>query len=175
MKKINEFDKKCLEMAVLSAEEAFKLGNYPVGAVLAIDNKIIGKAFNEINNRKSFVYHAENSLIIKNGKKLAIARKDKNKIVSLYTTLEPCIQCLGSAVTNHIDRIIYIEKDLNGGACGLKHHNIGIWYKEFWPDIINYRLNNKPSELMIKYFKKEILKGNIEWPKKMLQLLRCDI
>lgn len=166
---INDFDRRCLTEAIEVATTSFKQGNYPIGAVLAIDGRIIDAAGNEISNRKSFVYHAENRLIIDNGNKLFKARGQK--IISLYTTLEPCIQCLGACVTNHVDRIIYIQKDPNGGACNLKHANIGLWYREFWPEIIYAPISQVPKNLMLSYFQEKIKKGNDDWPKRMIELL----
>lgn len=169
--KINSFDKQCLLKAINAAAASFRKGNYPVGAVLSIDNKIVAVGGNEINKCKSFVYHAENNLIINNGDKLFKARS--KKIISIYTTLEPCIQCLGACVTNHVDRIIYIQKDPNGGACNLKYNNIGLWYKEFWPQIIYAPISKTPKNLMLAYFKEEIKNGNNKWPQKMIDLLSC--
>ncbi len=165
-------DREYLKLAIDVAEEAFEKGNYPVGAVLVIDNEIIGVAGNEINKRKSFVNHAENNLIMEFGYDLAEVREKDNKKVVLYSTLEPCIQCLGAAVTNHIDKICYIEKDPNGGACDLNHDNIGLWYKEFWPEIKQINFSKKPKKLMIKFFEKEIKYGNIEWAKRMLKFIK---
>jgi len=170
MKKINQFDKQCFEQVICVARETFTNDNYPVGAVLAVDNEIIDSAGNEINKQKSFVKHAENTLIIKNGKELAEAF-EQNKRISLYSTLEPCIQCLGACVTNHVNRILFIEKDPNGGACNLKHDNIGIWYREVWPEIIHVPFTDEPRQLMIKFFHEEIRRGNTKWPQKMLKLL----
>ncbi|MCA9382677.1 nucleoside deaminase [Candidatus Dojkabacteria bacterium] len=163
-------DEECLELAIRVAEDTFSKGNYPVGAVLAIDHEIVASAGNEINTKKSYVNHAENFLIINNGVLIAEAY-DQGKEISLYSTLEPCIQCLGASVTNHINRIIYIQTDPNGGACNLKHDNIGLWYRETWPNIEQVPFSTKPKEMMINFFKQEIKKGNIKWPTKMLGLL----
>jgi tRNA(adenine34) deaminase len=173
MNKITDFDKKCLQKAISIAKETFKMGNYPVGAVLAVGDKIIGYAGNEINKQKSFVDHAENLLIIKYGKKLAEVRDSRTE-VSLYTTLEPCIQCLGAAVTNHVDRIIFIEKDPNGGACNLKHDNIGLWYKEFWPLILQHKETDDVRNVMVAFFKDIVANnsGNIKWAKRMLSMFK---
>jgi tRNA(Arg) A34 adenosine deaminase TadA len=150
-----------------------KLGiNYPVGAVLSIDDEIIDVAGNEINRHKSFVKHAENVLIIRNGKKLYKASRAKKKI-TLFSTLEPCIQCLGSCVTNKVNQIVYIQKDPNGGACDIKYDNIGSRYKEFWPEIIHAPISKKPKMIMVAYFKEELKRGsNVEWATKMLGLLK---
>jgi len=79
-------DREYLKLAIDVAEEAFEKGNYPVGAVLVIDNEIIGVAGNEINKRKSFVNHAENNLIMEFGYDLAEVREKDNKKVVLYST-----------------------------------------------------------------------------------------
>ena len=76
---------------------------------------------------------------------------DAGKSSTLYTTLEPCIQCLGSCVTNNVSKIIYIQKDPNGGACDMKHDKIGLHYREVWPEIIHAPISEKPKKLMIAF------------------------
>jgi len=169
MYELIQFDKECFQKAIEVARETYKKGNFPVGAVLTIDDEIIDIAGNTKNEQQTYVNHAENTLIINNGKKLAQAYK-KGRKISLYSTLEPCIQCLGASVINHIDRILYIEKDPNGGACDIKHDNIGIWYKEVWPEIVYVPFTDELKKLMIKFFHEEIERGNTKWPKKMLGL-----
>ncbi|MFA5926505.1 MAG: deaminase [Parcubacteria group bacterium] len=169
--KLTKFEKECLRKAIDFATKACKTGvNYPVGAVLSIDDKIIDAAGSNMLKSKSRVMHAENILIIRNGGKLFKAF-EAGKKSTLFTTLEPCIQCLGSCVTNNISRIIYIQKDPNGGACNMKHDKIGLHYREVWPEIIHAPISEKPKKLMIAFFNSEIKKGNIEWPSKMLKLL----
>lgn len=165
---LTEFDKKCLDKAIEIARQTCEHGlNYPVGAVLAIDDEVVDEAGNEINKNKSYVNHAENALIIRNGARLYEATKTK-KQKTIYSTLEPCLQCLGACVANNVDRIIYIQKDPNGGACDIKHDNIGARYKEFWPEIIHAPISEDPKKYMITFFNEEIKKGNVEWPTKML-------
>lgn len=86
MKKLSQFDKQNFEIAINIARETYQAGNYPVGAVLAIDNETIGVGGNEFNlskhKQRSFVNHAENLLIIKNGQLLSDAYR-QNKIISL--------------------------------------------------------------------------------------------
>ncbi|MCX6752154.1 MAG: nucleoside deaminase [Candidatus Nomurabacteria bacterium] len=174
MKEITQFDKECFEKAISIAREIHANGGCPVGAVLAIDEKILAIGGNERHKleKKSYINHAENLLIIKNGNVLHDANK-QNKKISLYSTLEPCLQCLGTAVINHIDRILFIESDPNGGACNLKHDNIGVWYKEVWPEIIHCPFTDEPKKLMIKFFHEEIERGHIDLPNKMLKLFNA--
>jgi tRNA(adenine34) deaminase len=167
--KLSQQELISLKKAIDASKNAYKSGNYPVGAVLTVDDKIIGIAGNKIFEKNSFTNHAELSLIIRNGSKLFEAYKE-NKIIKLFSTLEPCIQCLGASVTNHVNKIVYITKDPNGGACNLKYDNIGDFYKNHWPEIIYAPISDQPLNLMRRYFQKEITKGNTEWPRKMLRL-----
>ncbi len=171
MQKLTSFDKKCFELAIDTAKKTFKHRNFPVGAVLVIDNKIIDVAGNEIKKEKSYANHAENMLIYKNAKLLHKAH-NQNKIIKLYSTLEPCIQCLGISVTNRVSQIFFIQKDPHGGACDIKHDNIGVWYKKRWPKIIHCPYTDEPKQLMITFFHQEIKNGHIRWPKIMLKLLK---
>jgi len=166
---LSDTDVKNLNLALDAALKAYDLGNYPVGAVLTIDNVVVGSGENKINEGKSYFNHAEISLIATHSSKLYDAYSSGKQIV-LYSTLEPCIQCLGAAVTNHINKIIYITKDPNGGACDIKHDNIGDWYKHTWPEIVYAPISENPLELMVRFFKNEIVKGNTKWPEKMLRL-----
>lgn len=164
-------DKKYLKLCIDAARQTYeKHGNYPVGAALVIDNKLVAVSGNEIKQKRSFVHHAENQLIINNATRLFEAFESNEKII-LYSTLEPCIQCLGASVTNHINKIIYIQEDPNGGACGLRHDNIGLFYKQHWPEIIHASVSSEPLELMLKFFRSEMEKGNTKWPSRMLSLL----
>jgi tRNA(adenine34) deaminase len=171
---LTKFDRSCLKKAI---EVARKAGaskvNFPVGAVLTIGDEIVDTATNENNKRKSFIDHAENRLIIKNKKKIYTAHKaDRGISISLYSTLEPCLQCLGSCVINHVKRVVYIQKDPHGGACNIKKHHLGTHYKNVWPEIVHAPVSDVPKRIMISFFESELKRGNIEWPTTMLGWLK---
>lgn len=159
---LNKLDNECLKIAIDIAKEAYKSGNFPVGAVLVIDNQIIDKTG---SNQESWVTHAENILIIKNAKSIQEARKS-NKEVKIFTSLEPCIQCLGASVSNRINQIFYVQKDPIGGACSLKPDSIGLWYKENWPEIYNFQISDEPKKLLIEFFRKNMEIDSGKWSKK---------
>lgn len=169
MENLSQKELDHLHQTIQAATDAFTSGNYPVGACLTIEDTVIAVNSNKIFEKKSFTNHAELQLIIDSGSLLFDAYSTGKKI-TLYSSLEPCIQCLGAAVTNHIDKIVYITKDPNGGACDLSHSNIGNFYKNHWPEIIYAPISKKPLELMLEYFRNEIKKGNTKWPMKMLRL-----
>ena len=164
-----EFDKSCLQQAVDLAKQAFAAGDFPVGAILVIDEQVIDTAGNEKNTQKTRTAHAENILIISNCAIIKDAHKE-NKVVKLYTTLEPCIQCLGASVSNRVNQVFFIQRDAIGGACGLSRDGIGSWYKDNWPEIHHVQYSDEARKLLVNYFEKEMAIDNTnDWYKKCFE------
>jgi len=111
-------DIKFLDLAIDEAKKSFDAGNFPVGTVLTFDNEIIAKNGNVGETTQNYINHAEARLLINNGAALLKASKE-GKEITLYSTLEPCLMCLGIAVMNKIDRIVFIQKDPHAGACNI--------------------------------------------------------
>ncbi|SRR5258706_820147 len=166
---LTDQDKYFLDLTVKSAKKAYTIGNFPIGAVLVIDDKLIGTRENKINEKKSYFEHAEISLISDHATELYEAHQ-ANQNSTLYSTLEPCLQCLGVSVLSYVTKIIYITKDPRGGACDMGHNNIGDFYQEWWPEIIHAPISNIPLNLMMQFFKDEVQKGNTQWAQHMIEL-----
>ena len=169
---INEADRKYLNMAIEIAKDVFNEGNYPVGALITINGELIASDGNKMETMNSRAQHAENQLIINNGEKLKKAAETKAE-VTLYSTLEPCLMCLGTAIINGITRIVFIQKDPHGGACDIKVDNIGSCYPRIFPEIIEARVSEEPKELIIKFLETQLVHGNKEWAQKVLPLFQA--
>ena len=164
-------DKKFLNLAIEEAEESLQQSNYPVGAVLVFNNEVVGVGGNYGETSKNYINHAETLLLIKNGEALLQASKD-GKTVTLYSTLEPCLMCLGVAVMNKVNRIVYIQKDPLAGACGIDRKTLGMRYQKVWPDIEHKAYTKKPKELIVRFLEKQIEEGvRVEWSENFLRLL----
>jgi tRNA(adenine34) deaminase len=171
MSKTNNFDKACLDLAIAEAKHSFSEGNYPVGAILAIGNKIAGQGNNTGETSKNYSNHAETSLIIENGRAL-LQSVNKGETITLYSTLEPCLMCLGVATMNKVDRIVYIQTDPHAGACGIDKTSLGVRYQETWPQIIHIPYSPEPKEMITEFLNKQIENGQrIEWSRNFLKLL----
>lgn len=108
---------KMMRQALREAQNAYDADEVPVGAIVVIDNRIIGRGYNQVEMLTDATAHAEmialtaafNSL---GGKYLAGA--------TLYVTLEPCIMCCGALFWSKISRVVYGASDTKFG--GLSRH-----------------------------------------------------
>jgi tRNA(Arg) A34 adenosine deaminase TadA len=166
------FDQHCLELAIAEARWSLEAGNYPVGAILAIGDEIVGSGNNTGETSKKYSNYAETSLIIRHAKVLLHSALTSTKVITLYSTLEPCLMCLGVATLNKVNRIIYIQTDPHAGACGIDRASLGVRYQEAWPEIIHAAYSSEPKRMIIKYLRKQIAEGiRTEWSEKFLALL----
>ena len=99
--------------ALRLAEESAKEGEIPVGAVVTIGNKIIGRGRNRRESGKNALYHAEIEAI--NGACRVLGSKYLTDC-TLYVTLEPCPMCSGAIVNSRIDRVVYGCPDVKAGG-----------------------------------------------------------
>jgi len=166
---MSDFDKECLDLAIKTARETFEAGNYPVGAVLALDNKILGAASDTGKATKNYINHAEAQLFRDNAH-LLLDNGVPLGAITIYSTLEPCLMCLGTAVMCKTSRIIYIQTDPHGGACGISRKYLGNRYQQTWPEIIKTEYSNEPKDMIIQYLQDQIERGiRVEWSKKFLE------
>jgi tRNA(adenine34) deaminase len=80
-----------LRRAVQLAKEAQSIGNLPIGAVITLDDRIIGAGKNSIwlpHNRPN--RHAEIEALESVPNELWFRAAN----MTLYTTLEPCLMCM---------------------------------------------------------------------------------
>ncbi len=101
--------------ALREAERAFHEGEVPVGAVVVLDNKIIGRGHNQTELLQDPTAHAEILAITAAANFLSSWRLEG---ASLYVTLEPCPMCAGAIVNSRIETLIFGAHDLKRGACG---------------------------------------------------------
>ena len=159
MKKENHFseqDKKFMALALAEAEQALAAGNYPVGAVLTINGEFGGQARNSILSDAQSTAHAEQRLLQANSAQLRrLIRTDPAYNIGLYTTLEPCLMCLGAAVLHRVTRIVVACPDPHGGATRLNPELLGSFYGEHWPKVELGLMKEIAADLIIEFLKTE--------------------
>lgn len=141
-----------MKIALKEAKKSLDDGNYPVGAVLVINGKYIGKSINKITAHENSTSHAELQLIHRYSKLIKKHRIQKYKI-EMYTTLEPCFMCFGTAIVHRITRIIYSCPDPTGGVTDLNPKLFKKWYQVHWPEIAGGLFKEESGDMLIERMK----------------------
>lgn len=104
-----------MQQAFGLAEYAMSQQEVPVGAVVVLEDKVIGKGWNQpiANNDPSA--HAEIMALRNAAKTIGNYRLLD---ATLYVTLEPCLMCVGAILHSRIKRLVFGAYDSKTGAAG---------------------------------------------------------
>lgn len=94
-----------LEAAIEEAREGLAEGGIPIGSVLVIDGRIVGRGHNRRVQSGSAVLHAEMDCLENAGR---LTAEEYSRSV-LYSTLSPCDMCSGAVLLYKIPRVIIGE------------------------------------------------------------------
>ena len=100
-----------LEAAIEEAKKGMAEGGVPIGAVLVIDGRIVGRGHNQRVQKGSAVLHAEMDCLENAGR---IKASDYRR-ATLYSTLSPCDMCSGAVLLYGIPKVVIGE---NRTFCG---------------------------------------------------------
>ena len=114
---MDEFLSAAIDEAILGQEE----GGIPIGSVLVIDRKIVGRGHNRRVQKGSAILHAEMDCL-ENAGRLTAADYQQ---ATLYSTLSPCDMCSGTALLYKIPKIVVGEnKTYQGPEDYLRQRNV---------------------------------------------------
>ena len=102
-----------MQRALALAAQAEAEGEVPVGAVLVLNNEIIGEGYNHPIAACDPTAHAEIEALRQASQRIGNYRLPGS---TLYVTLEPCAMCAGALVNARIERLIFAARDLRFGA-----------------------------------------------------------
>lgn len=140
----NPFDDNYfMKKAMQEAEMAFENGEVPVGAVIVVNNRIIGRAHNLTERLKDVTAHAEMQAIT------AASNFLGGKYLqgcTLYVTLEPCQMCAGALYWSQISRVVYGAADLERGF------NVMGGHLHPKTEVVGGVMENEASELLKRFF-----------------------
>jgi creatinine deaminase len=94
-----------MQAAIDEAKAGLAEGGIPIGSVLVIDDRIVGRGHNRRVQKGSAILHAETDAIENAGR---LKAADYHRAV-LYSTLSPCDMCSGTALLYKIPKIVVGE------------------------------------------------------------------
>jgi creatinine deaminase len=94
-----------LQEAIAEARKGLAEGGIPIGSVLVLDGKIIGRGHNQRLQAQSAILHAEIDCLSNAGRHKA----DDYRRMMLYSTLSPCDMCSGAILLYKIPTVVVGE------------------------------------------------------------------
>lgn len=145
----NDNHVKFMKQALNQAKKAEKIGEVPVGAVVVLNDEIIGEGYNLRESENNSLYHAELIAINQACKNL-----DSWRLIdsTIYVTLEPCPMCAGAIINSRIKNVIFGAFDYKAGSCGSVINLFELDYNHK-PDIISGVLKDECSNILSNFFK----------------------
>src|SRR5919201_5140631 len=92
-----------MEQALRRAARGLQEGAMPIGAVLACDGEALAEAHLRVISH-GLRNHPEHVVLIAADMQV---QPDQRRRCTLYTTLEPCLMCMGTAMSFGVGRIVY--------------------------------------------------------------------
>ena len=107
--------KQWMEEALEQARIALAKNEVPVGAVLLIENEVVGRGHNGPIESCDPTAHAE----IRALREACLKQKNYRLPGStLYVTLEPCLMCAGALLHARVAEVVFGAREPVGGAAG---------------------------------------------------------
>lgn len=114
---------KFMQAAIEQAKKGLAEGGIPIGSVLVLDGKIVGRGHNQRVQKDSSILHAEMDCI-ENAGRLTPAQYQR---CVLYSTLSPCSMCSGTAVLYKIPKVVIGENEtFLGGEAFMRDNGVEV-------------------------------------------------
>ncbi|QCI17078.1 tRNA adenosine(34) deaminase TadA [Buchnera aphidicola (Aphis helianthi)] len=142
-------DKYWMKIALKYAYHAKKKGEIPIGAILVLQEKIIGIGWNSSIIKNDPTAHAEIVALRQAGKNI---KNYRLKNTTLYVTLEPCLMCFGAIIHSRISRLVFGASDKKDKKYLFKNIFLELQKKnklKIQKNIMEYQC----SQILINFFK----------------------
>jgi len=139
-----------MQYAYNLALKAQQQGEVPVGAVIVMNNEIIGEGWNRPINDYDPTAHAEIIALRDASKKIKNYRLVDS---TMYVTLEPCVMCAGAIVHARLKRLVFATTDLRTGAAGSVFSILDSDQLNHKVDVTKGILAIESADLLKKFFK----------------------
>ena len=102
-----------MRLALAEAARAREQGEVPVGAVVVVDQQVVGAGFNQPITLTDPTAHAEI-----NAMRAAARSLDNYRLTGamLYVTIEPCLMCVGAMIHARVGLVVYGAAEPRAGA-----------------------------------------------------------
>ena len=145
-----------MQEAITLAKQAEIEGEVPVGALVTLEGKVIGRGYNQMIQNSDPTSHAEIIAL-----REAALKLNNYRLVNcnLYVTLEPCLMCLGALVHARIGRLVYGADDPKSGAVKSHHELLNSSMLNHKFEVTSGVMRDEASKQISNFFKKKRIKN----------------
>jgi tRNA(adenine34) deaminase len=102
-----------MKQALREAQKAFEADEVPIGSVVVMENRIIGRGYNQVETLIDSTAHAE---IIALTSAFNFLGTKYLPEATIYATVEPCAMCCGALYWSKIGKLVYGAEDPKHGG-----------------------------------------------------------
>ena len=146
---MTQADISFMEEALALAREAAAEGEVPVGCVVTLGDRIVGRGRNRREKDRTALAHAELEAIAGACEALGGWRLWQ---CTLYVTLEPCPMCAGAIINARIPRVVYGAKDPKAGSVDSLVSLFDLGYNHR-PEVVSGVLEAECAEMLRDFFR----------------------
>ena len=159
-----------MRAALDEAEKALAEGEFPVGCVLVFENQIVagGSRLGTCGNGKNEIDHAEMIALRQLTNRYPEAPPSP---LTVFSTMEPCLMCLGALLINNVNEIVYAYEDVMGGAANCQLSEVGPLYRDIGLKIKANVMRSESLALFKRFFAKP---ENSYWQDSLLARYTLD-
>lgn len=151
----NVSDREFMSLALEEAGIALEENHVPVGAVIVWNNQVIARTRNQVEAMESSLAHAE-MLALQSAQQFLFHHRGE---CTIYTTLEPCMMCLGAIVYAGFARLVVAALAPGVGALDLL--KLSDYYGSRSPGIVAGVLEKESRDLILEYYHRTGLRGDL--------------
>jgi len=146
---MNEFHESFMREALALARGAEARGEVPVGAVVVIDDRIVGRGANAPIHTQDPTAHAEVLALRDAARSIGNYRLEG---ATLYCTIEPCVMCAGAIVAARIAKLVFGARDIRFGGVRCKFRIADSEILNHRVEVIEGILGFETSQLVREFF-----------------------
>ena len=144
-----------MEEALTEATEALARGEFPVGCVIAHQERVVARGRRQQSGGQATlpvneVDHAEILALrdlLHNHPEIRVSE------VTVYATMEPCLMCYATLLISGVHTIVYAYEDAMGGGTTLPLEQLRPLYRGMEITVIPHVLREKSLHLFKQFFK----------------------
>ena len=139
-----------MRSAIGLANAAYRMDEVPIGAVVVLNDQIIGQGYNRTIVDCDPSAHAE---IIALRSAATCQKNHRLPGASLYVTIEPCAMCAGAIVQARIETVVFGASDPKSGAAGSVFNILNEPALNHQSTVISGILEQECAQILTDYFR----------------------